>query len=450
MSEISDVVINDSLFQRDQQETYPVMVRGEGIYLYDEAGKRYIDGIAGAGNVTLGHGNQRIVNAMSEQACKLAYCFSTHFSNQPAQELAERVAALAPGDLNHVYFVSGGSEANETAIKLARQYHIQQGNGQKQLIISRWRSYHGASLGALSLTGVPSMRAPFEPWLPPFPKIAPCYPYRCRFAGCDGHCNLSCANDLERTIVEAGPENVAAFIAEPVVLAGHAAGTPATDYFRTIRDICDKYNVLFIADEVITGWGRTGKYFAIEHANVVPDLITFAKGISSGYSPLGGVIMDAKIKDSFTEAGSSFAHVFTYVNNPVSMRVGLEVLDILEDENILGHVVEMGHYLINQARELDDYEIVGEIRGLGLILGIELVMTKKTKEPFPESQGVYKRLRQITLDRGLSVMTSGGMLDWVRGDDLRFYPPLTINRNEIDDCVAILDASLGQLQEEIL
>ncbi|MBV7332262.1 aspartate aminotransferase family protein [Chloroflexi bacterium TSY] len=449
MNQNSDSTKKDALFQRDLRESYSVITRGEGIYLFDDQGKRYIDGTSGAGNVTLGHGYERIVEAMAEQAKTLAYCFSQFFTNQPALELAERIAALAPGDLNHVYFVSGGSEGNETAIKLARQYHLQRGNKQKQQVISRWRSYHGATLGALALTGSPALRAPFNPWLPDFPHIAPYYPYRCPFAGCEGRCNLTCADELERTILQVGPENVAAFLTEPVVLAGVAADSPPPDYFPRIREICDKYDVLFIADEVITGFGRTGRYFAIEHWDVVPDMIVFAKGISSGYAPLGGVILREKIRDSFAEQGEAFAHVFTYVNNPVAMRAGLEVLDIIEENNLLEHVRQMGEHLLTSVDALHRYASVGEIRGKGLMMGIELVRDKASKEPFAASMGVHKRMREILLDKGLSMSGTSGAANWVDGDDLRFYPPLTITRDEIDESIAILDEGLGQLEEEL-
>ncbi|MCZ6678987.1 MAG: aspartate aminotransferase family protein, partial [Candidatus Poribacteria bacterium] len=413
-------------------------------------GKRYIDGAAGASNVTLGHGRQRIVEAMAEQASTLAYCFSTHFANQPALDLAQRIGALAPGDLNHVYFVSGGSEGIETAIKIARQYHLQRGNGQKHQVIARWRGYHGSTLGALAATGAPGMRAPFAPLLNDFPHIASCYPYRCPFAGCGGTCNLTCARELEAAILQAGPENVAAFVAEPVVLGSLAAGVPPPDYYPLIRKICDKYDVLFIADEVITGFGRTGRYFAIEHWDVVPDMIVFGKGASSGYSPLGGVIIRDNIRDSFAESGEIFAHVFTYVNNPVAMRVGLAVLDIIEEENILNHVSQMGDYLLERAKvDFQAHPIVGEVRGLGLILGVELVQDRDTKAPFPASAGIHKRLNEILLDKGLSAAASGGVADWVNGDDFRFYPPLIITRSEIDDVLHIIDEGLSQVEDEL-
>jgi len=438
-----------ALLHRDPNYDYPVAARGEGIYLYDDAGNRYIDGVAGATNVTLGHGRKRIVDAMSEQGRTLAYCFSQHFTNQPALDLAERIATLAPGELDHVYFVSGGSEANESAFKMARQYHIQRGNGQKHLVISRWRAYHGATMGALSATGIPWLRAPFAPWLAPFPHIAACYPYRCEFAECESKCNLTCARELERTILEAGQENVAAFVAEPVVFAGVAAGMPPPDYYPLIREICDRYDVLFIADEVITGFGRTGRYFGMEHWDVVPDMITFGKGVSSGYCPLGGVIISRKIRECFEESGQLFPHIFTYVNNPVAMSAGLAVLDIIEDEALLEHVTQMGRYLLDRSERLNKHPTVGEIRGIGLLFGIELVRDKITREPFSSSLEVHKRLHQIMQKRGLSLFTASGAADWENGDDLRFAPPFIITREQIDGVIDILDQGLGELEEEL-
>ena len=448
-SQMSATEQNNSLFHRDLTYNYPIIVRGEGIYLYDNTGKRYLDGISGVSNVILGHGRQRIVEAMFEQGKTLAYCFSGNFTNQPALDLAERITALAPGDLNYVYFVSGGSEGIETAIKIARQYHVQRGNKQKYQIIARWRGYHGATLGALGATGLPSLRSPFAPLLSDFPHIAPCYPYRCAFAGCMGKCNLTCAHQLEEAILQAGPENVAGFIAEPVVNAGIAIGVPPPDYYPLIREICDKYEILFIADEIVTGFGRTGRYFAIEHWGVVPDMIVFGKGVSGGYCPLGGVILQEEIRDSFAESGKPFAHVFTYVDNPVATRAGLEVLDIIEEEEILEQAAQQGEYLLTSAKKLQAHPSVGEIRSKGLMLGIELVRDSATKEPFPAGMGVNKRISKILLDKGLSVGATGGGADWINGDDVRLYPPLIITRRQIDEAISILDEGLGQLEDEL-
>ena len=438
----------DSLLHRDPTYEYPVIVRGEGIYLYDSEGRRYVDGISGAGNVILGHGRERIAATMAEQAATLAYCFSAFFTNQPALDLAARIASLAPGDLNHVYFVSGGSEGIETALKLSRQYHLQRGNGQKHKIISRWGSYHGATLGALAATGLPALRTPFEPWLADFPHIAPCYPYRCSLPGCEGECDLACARQLAEIIRREGPETVAAFVAEPVVMAGMAAGVPPPGYFDEIRAICDEFDVLFIADEIITGFGRTGRYFAIEHWGVVPDIIVIGKGASGGYSPLGGVIMRDEIYDRFSASGTPFAHVFTYVNNPVAMRVGLEVLDIIEEEGLLEHATQVGEYLHRRARELAVHPIVGDVRGKGMMLGIEVVGDRETKEPFAADLGVSKRLCKIALSKGLAVSGVSGSADGVNGDDLRFYPPLIITRDQVDEALTVIDESLAQVERE--
>ena len=249
----------NALFLKDPAGDYPTIVRGEGIHLHDDEGRRWIDGAAGASNVTLGHGRTDIARVLGEQAETLAYAFSIHFESRPARDYAARLTALAPGDLNKAYFVSGGSEAIESAMKIARQYHLLRGNEGKQILISRWGGYHGGTLGAMSLSGVPGPRAPFAPWLADFPHIAPCYPYRCRFEGCDGVCNLACADDLEVEIRRRGPENVAAFVCEPVPIAAFVCGVPPEGYFARVREICDRHDVLFIADEIVTGFGRSGR-----------------------------------------------------------------------------------------------------------------------------------------------------------------------------------------------
>ena len=437
------------LFHRDLSATYPVIVRGEGIYLYDDTGRRYIDGIAGASNVTLGHGNRRIARAMAEQAETLAYCFSNNFTNEPALELARRIATITPGDLNSVYLVSGGSEAIETSLKIARQYHLQRGDEGRHLAIARWRSYHGSTLGAMALSGVPAQRRPFAPLLPAFPHISACYPYRCEYAGCAGLCNLSCADELEHTILEHGVENISAFYAEPLALGAVAASVPPADYFARIREICDRHGVLFVADEIITGFGRTGHYFGIEHWDAAPDMIAFGKGASSGYMPLGGVAVSDRIRDSFANSGSQLSHVFTYVDNPVSARVGLTVLDIIEEEGLLDHVVEVGAHFERRAHSLLRHDIVGEVRTKGLIMGVELVADQKTKRPFPASARVHDRLNTLFLESGLALGHTGAGSDWVDGDDFRLYPPLIVTAEQIDEIFAIIDSGIIRLASEL-
>lgn len=439
-----------ALFLKDPAGGYPTIVRGEGIHLYDDQSRRYIDGAAGASNVTLGHGRADIARVMGEQAETLAYAFSIHFENQPARDYAARLTAAAPGDLDKAYFVSGGSEAIESALKIARQYHLLRGNVGKQLVISRWGGYHGGTLGAMSLSGVPGPRAPFAPWLADFPHIAPCYPYRCRFEGCNGVCNLSCADDLEAEIRRRGPENVAAFVCEPVPIAAFVCGVPPEGYFARVREICDRHDVLFIADEIVTGFGRSGRLFAMEHWDVQPDMIVFGKGASSGYIPLGGVLLRRASADAFAEAGQEFLHIFTYVNNPVAMRVGLEVLDIIEREEILGRVTAMAAHLESQAGRFREHPSVGEVRTFGLILGIELVQDRESRRPFPAEAGFSRRVAGHMRERGLNAGSTTGCADGVNGDDLRFYPPLTITRQELDGLLDIVEESLAAAEKEVL
>ena len=440
----------DSLFLKNPAGGYPTIVRGEGIHLYDDQGRRYIDGAAGASNVTLGHGRADIARVMGEQAETLAYAFSIHFENQPARDYAARLTAAAPGDLDKAYFVSGGSEAIESALKIARQYHLLRGNVGKQLVISRWGGYHGGTLGAMSLSGVPGPRAPFAPWLADFPHIAPCYPYRCRFEGCNGACNLSCADDLEAEIRRRGPENVAAFVCEPVPIAAFVCGVPPEGYFARVREICDRHDVLFIADEIVTGFGRSGRLFAMEHWDVLPDMIVFGKGASSGYIPLGGVLMRQAVAGAFAKAGQEFHHIFTYVNNPVAMRVGLEVLDIIEREEILGRVTDLAAHMESQAGRFREHPSVGEVRTFGLILGIELVRDRESRRPFPAEAGFSRRVAGHMRERGLNAGSTTGCADGVNGDDLRFYPPLTITRQELDGLLDIVEESLAAAEKEVL
>lgn len=301
----------------------------------------------------------------------------------------------------------------------------------------------------MALSGMPPQRRPFAQWLPAFPHISACYPYRCQFAGCDGRCNLTCADELERAILEAGPQNVAAFFAEPIALGGVAGSIPPADYFGRIREICERHDVLFVADEIITGFGRTGRYFAIDRWDVVPDMISFGKGASSGYMPLGGVVVADRIRQSFADSGSQLSHIFTYVDIPVAARVGLTVLDILEEEGILAHVDEVAAHLQDRARNLDRHRIVGDVRTKDLIMSVELVADRETKRPFPAADNVHSRLNAILLDRGLALGHTGAGADWVDGDDIRLYPPLISSREQIDEILDIVDAGISQLEYEL-
>jgi adenosylmethionine-8-amino-7-oxononanoate aminotransferase len=346
--------------------------------------------------------------------------------------------------------VSGGSEAVETAIKLARQAHLENGQMQRYLVIARRQSYHGATLGALSATGMGPRRAPYLPLLLDFPHIAPAYCYRCPFDREYPGCDLACAHELEEAILRAGPERVSAFIAEPVVGSACGATVPPPEYFPLIREICSRYGVLFIADEVITGFGRTGRHFGITHWDAVPDMMVVAKGLSGGYAPLGAVVASERIRHVFDESDTAFEHIFTYAANPLSAATALAVLGIYVREGLASRAARMGELLFQKAEALGDHPIVGDVRGLGLLLGIELVMDKKTKRPFPPEVRASRRLAAKALARGLVIYPGGGSIDGAQGDHFLICPPLVIREPEIDDLVGMLDEALAELEQELL
>lgn len=437
------------LMPRDVTRRYPRIVRGEGAHIYDDTGKRYLDAIAGIAVVNIGHGRSQVAEALAAQAQTLAYVQSSIFDNQPANELAERVGRFTPSGLNHAYFVSGGSEANETAIKLARQYHVERGESSRYLVVSRWQSYHGGTLGALSASGITLRREKYAPLLLDFPHIVECNCYRCPFDLAYPQCGLRCAHELESTLKRVGAQNVSAFIAEPIVGAAAGATTPPPEYFPIIRDICDRYGILFIADEVITGFGRTGKNFGIEHWNVVPDVITTAKGLSGGYASLGAVIAHDKIRDVFAKAGVGFVHGYTMVSNPLATSVGVAVLDILEQEKLVERVALLEAGFFRRGRELLRHRIVGDVRGKGLLMGIELVQDQATKQPFPAAQRINAKLASICLENGLVIYPGGGTADGLDGDHFLLCPPFTITGEELNELFVILDKSLSELERQL-
>lgn len=434
----------------DQIMQAPVLVRGEGVYVFDESGKKYLDAIAGIAVVSVGYGREEVVEAMEQQAKKLPYCISNIFVNQPSQALAERLAGLTPGDLNQIHFVSGGSEAVETAIKLARQYHIENGQSNRHLVIARRQSYHGATIGALSATGMSGRRDKYLPLLLDFPHIAPSYCYRCPFGQEYPGCDLACAQELEQAILKAGPDKVSAFIAEPVVGSASGATVPPPEYFPHIREICSKYGVLFIADEVITGLGRTGKNFGIDHWSVVPDMMTLAKSLGGGYTPLGAVVVSDKIRRVFEDKGSAFEHIFTYASNPLSTATSLAVIDILVEDDLVNRSAQMGEILFRKVGDLrEKHATIGDVRGKGLLLGIELVQDQETNAPFSPDLKVSKQLGSIALEDGLVIYPGAGSVDGVQGNHFLICPPLIISKEEIDEIVEKMDASLSQLERKL-
>ncbi|MCC7163802.1 MAG: aspartate aminotransferase family protein [Anaerolineae bacterium] len=438
------------VFTLDPTRDYRTLVRGEGNYVFDDQGKRYLDGAAGVAVVNIGHARREVAEAMAKQAETLAYCASNIFQNEPAQELAARLGEHMPGDLKYFQFTSGGSEAVEVCLKLARQVQVERGNESKYMVIGRWTSYHGASLGALAVTGMPGRRAKFAPMLTDMPHIPPVYCYRCPFHKTYPSCGMACAHALEDEIKRVGPENVAAFIAEPVVGSAGGCIVPPPEYFPIIREICDRYDVLLIADEVITAFGRIGAWTGVEYWGVVPDLMAVAKGMSSGYTPLGAAVATERIRNVFVEKGVAFDHIFTYSANPLSAAVGLAVLDIVEQENLTQNAAEVGAYTLELLSDLQKHPTVGDVRGLGLMIGIEFVQDKGTREPLPTDLRFSKQLGLRALDKGLVTYPGAGSVDGKRGDHVSLYPPLTLTRQDADLMYQILDETIGELEHELL
>ncbi len=403
---VSDVPSGPSgighLFPRNLKTRYPIAIRAEGIWITDSAGKKYLDGCGGAVVCSIGHGVPEIAEVMTRQARRLAFAHSSQFVTRETIGLADRVAALAPGDMKRtgrVYLVSGGSEAIETAIKLARQYQVESGRPGKSKIVARWQSYHGGSLGALSITGNVARRELYAPMLTSQPHIAPCYCSRCPYGLKYPSCDIACVEDLERTIHQEGAGTIAAFIAEPVVGATLGAVAAVDGYWKRAREICTKHDILLIADEVMTGVGRTGRNFAVDHWGVVPDMIVVGKGLSGGYAPLGAVIARDFIPETLEKGRGYFEHGFTYSANPLTAAIGSAVLDYVKKNRLIARAARMGKELGESLSALRRHRIVGDVRGLGMMWGIELVQDRKSREPFPASRKLSRRLYDLGAGR---------------------------------------------------
>ncbi len=440
------------LFPRNLKTDYPVAVRAQGVWITDSAGRTYLDGCSGAVVCSIGHGVPEVAEVMTAQAKRLAFAHSSQFITRETMGLAARVAALAPGDMKktgRVYLVSGGSEAVETAIKLARQYHVETGHPGKSKVIARWQSYHGSTLGALAVTGNVARRDLYAPLFTSMPHIPPCYCYRCPYGMKFPDCGIACVEDLEAAIHQEGPETVAAFIAEPVVGATLGAVPSVEGYWKRAREICTRHNVLLIADEVMTGVGRTGKNFAVDHFRVVPDMVVTGKGLSGGYTPLGAVIARGFIAEALAGGRGYFEHGFTYSANPLSAAVGSAVLDYLERHRLIARAARLGKVLGRRLEGLRRHRIVGDVRGVGLMWGIELVKDRKTREPFPPALKVARRLYDACVEEGLLIYPGTGTREGQDGDHFIVAPPFTITLAEMDDLLARLDRGLARVAGEL-
>ena len=428
------------ILHRSIHAKLPVAVAGRGVELFDADGKGYIDASGGAAVSCLGHGHPDVIAALHEQVDRLAYAHTGFFTTEVAEKLADRLVEDAPEGLDHVYLVSGGSEAVEAALKMARQYFVEKGEPKRRHIVARKQSYHGNTLGALATGGNEWRRAQFAPLLIETHHIDPCYAYRYQQPGESAEeYGLRAANLLEQKLLELGPDEVIAFVAEPVVGATLGAVPPAPGYFRRIREICDRYGVLLILDEVMCGMGRTGTLYACEQDGVAPDLVAIAKGLGGGYQPIGAVLLSDRIFEAFAKGSGFFQHGHTYMGHPMAAAAALAVQEVIRRDDLLANVRAMGERLDERLRQrFGNHHHVGDIRGRGLVRGVELVADRATREPFDPKLKLNGRVKREAMDRGLMVYPMGGTIDGVRGDHVLLAPPFIVEERDVDEIVSRL------------
>jgi adenosylmethionine-8-amino-7-oxononanoate aminotransferase len=430
------------VFSRAIGRALPVVDRAEGALIWDTDGSRYIDGSGGAIVVGIGHGRTEVADAVSRQAGRVAYAHGTAFTSEPLERYATELASLLPMDGARIYPVSGGSEAVETALKLARAYHLARGEPSRTLVIGRRSSYPGNTLGALDASGREPLRRPYEPWLGRAVHVSPAYEYRCELPGHPDGCGGVRADELDEAITRAGAETVACFIAEPVAGATLGAAVPSDEYWPAIREVCDHHGVLLIADEVMTGFGRTGSWFGSDHWDLRPDILTAGKGTSSGYWPLGLGVCSGVVYETVAESG--FTHGFTYSHSVVGAAAGLAVLEILRREHLVDASRTKGERLRKElTTAVGDHSSVGDIRGLGLMVGVELVADRGSKRPFSRSDSVAERVLAAAKERGLLLYSSTGFVDGADGDLVMFGPPFVITDEQIDEAVAVTTEAIA-------
>jgi len=419
-------------------------MRGEGIYLFDGDGRRYVDACGGAAVSCLGHGDARVAAAIAEQVARLEYVHTGFFTTSEAEELAQLIAGLSPGALNHVWYTSSGSEAIEAALKLARQYHLERGDERRSRIIARRFSYHGNTLGALAAGGSTWRRAPYAPLLIDVALTDPCFAYRFAEPGeTVEDYGRRAAESLEQELLRLGPETVMAFVAETVVGATAGAVPPAPGYLQRIREICDGYGVLLILDEVMCGSGRTGTFLACERDAVVPDIVTLGKGLGAGYQPIGAVVCTGEVYQAVAQGSGALKHGQTYNAHPVGCTAALAVQHIIQDEGLLGRVEAAGERLQSLlAGRFGDHRNIGDIRGRGLLLAIELVEDRATKAPFDAALRLHERAKAEAFARGLLIYPGGGTADGRSGDHILLAPPYNVTNNELEMIVDMLSDTL--------
>jgi adenosylmethionine-8-amino-7-oxononanoate aminotransferase len=432
------------VFHRSTLTRPPVAVRGEGIYLIDADGRRYIDACGGAAVSCLGHGRPEIAAAIAEQSARLEYIHTGFFTSEAAEELATVIADMSPGSLDRVWYTGSGSEAIEAALKLARQYHLERGDSSRSRVIARRLSYHGNTLGALAAGGSAWRRAPYAPLLIDVALVDPCFEYRFAEPGESPEAyGARAADALEQEILRLGPETVIAFVAETVVGATAGAVPPAPGYLERVREICDRYGVLLILDEVMCGSGRTGTFLSCEQDGVVPDMVTLGKGLGAGYQPIGAVVCTSDVYDTVANGSGALKHGQTYNAHPVGCAAALAVQRVVRDEGLLGRVQEAGARLMTLLTDrFGDHPYVGDIRGRGLLQAIELVSDRATKAPFDPALAMHQRAKADAFARGLLIYPGGGTVDGRLGDHILLAPPYNVTDEELDIIVDLLEATL--------
>tara|TARA_E500000331_G_scaffold74271_2_gene69326 strand:- start:500 stop:1789 length:1290 start_codon:yes stop_codon:yes gene_type:complete len=423
----------------------PLVLSGEGCYLFDASGKRYFDGSGGAAVSCLGHGDPEVIEAVKTQVEKLAFAHTGFFTSEPAEKLADLLIANAPGDLDRVLFVSGGSEANEAAIKLARQYFVEKGETNRRFLIARRQSYHGNTLGALAVGGNQWRRKQFSPLLVDVSHISPCFEYADRSPEeSTFDYGQRVAQELEDEILRLGTDSVIAFLAEPVVGATAGAVPAVEGYFTRIREICDRYGVLLILDEVMCGMGRTGHLFACEADNVTPDIACIAKGLGAGYQPIGAMLCSSEIYTTIEEGSGFFQHGHTYLGHPVATAAGCAVLEAILSRDLVSRVHRMGERFDKALKDqFSEHAYVGDIRGRGLFRGIELVADKVSGSPFAPEKRLAAGIKKAAFEQGLICYPMSGTRDGVNGDHILLAPPFIIEDDQIDEVVTKLDTAIS-------
>lgn len=443
-------LIHSMIVCPDMQKTYPKIAYGKGPYLFDEQGKKYLDASSGSSAVSnLGHGITQIAQIIKEQTEKISVLPTHAFSSTIVEEYLAELVNFAPAEFVKAWTVMSGTEAVENAIKLALQYHQLQGDNKRYKIISRWNTYHGNSVFTLDVGGMKLRRQSYNQWMNNFPHISPAYTYRKPSHLSEEEYTQNLVTEFENCLLQTGPETVAAFIAEPVVAAAMGAVPPPKNYFKHIYAVCQKHGILFIADEILTGFGRTGKNFGIQNFNITPDIIAAGKGISAGYYPLSAVLATQKIMHPFIQNNMPFLGGHTFACNPVGAAVGKYVIQYLKENNIVDNAQKMGALLKQQLQTLYKYDIVGDVRGVGLLCAIELVQDKQSKTPFPPTYNLSKHIGDKTIQKGVVLYPGKGSVDGTSGDHIMIVPPLNINEQHIHQIVHALDTSIKETINEL-